>query len=308
MTQAFNLSQLANNVNTTGQLNAAAGLYNQLPVANGGTGAATLAANAVLLGNGTSALQTVAVGASGNVLTSNGTTWVSQTASGGTPIVTLYTSPSPWTKSPTLKFVKVTVVAGGGGGGGRPGNSSSISGGGSGAVAFAYFPAPSIPGPVTVTVGSGGAGGTAGGPGTSNIGVSGGPSSFGALVSCTGGGAGAGGPAYPGVGGVGGTMTPSPQIYGMPGFDGGSNGSTTASTNLVRTPSPTYSINAFGAPTGFGFGVGGAQLQLTPTTYGSYAPAIGYGSGGGGILGGAPGTGTPGGSGIGGIVIVEEFY
>jgi hypothetical protein len=48
-----------------------------LPVANGGTGAASLTANNVLLGNGTSALQAVAPGTSGNVLTSNGTTWVS---------------------------------------------------------------------------------------------------------------------------------------------------------------------------------------------------------------------------------------
>jgi trimeric autotransporter adhesin len=49
-----------------------------LPVANGGTGAATLTANNVLLGNGTSALQVVAPGTVGNVLVSNGTTWVSQ--------------------------------------------------------------------------------------------------------------------------------------------------------------------------------------------------------------------------------------
>jgi hypothetical protein len=49
-----------------------------LPVGNGGTGAATLTANNVLLGNGTSALQAVAPGTNGNVLVSNGTTWVSQ--------------------------------------------------------------------------------------------------------------------------------------------------------------------------------------------------------------------------------------
>lgn len=48
-----------------------------LPVANGGTGAASLTANNVLLGNGTSAVQVVAPGSSGNVLTSNGTTWQS---------------------------------------------------------------------------------------------------------------------------------------------------------------------------------------------------------------------------------------
>jgi len=46
-------------------------------VANGGTGASSLTANAVLLGNGTSAVQVVAPGTSGNILTSNGTTWVS---------------------------------------------------------------------------------------------------------------------------------------------------------------------------------------------------------------------------------------
>lgn len=48
-----------------------------LTVADGGTGVSTLAANAVVLGNGTSPVQTVAPGTSGNVLTSNGTTWQS---------------------------------------------------------------------------------------------------------------------------------------------------------------------------------------------------------------------------------------
>jgi hypothetical protein len=51
-----------------------------LTVADGGTGASTLSANAVLLGNGTSALQTVAPSTSGNVLTSDGTTWTSAAA------------------------------------------------------------------------------------------------------------------------------------------------------------------------------------------------------------------------------------
>ena len=48
------------------------------PVSAGGTGSTTLTANNVLLGNGTSALQAVAPSTNGNVLTSNGTTWVSQ--------------------------------------------------------------------------------------------------------------------------------------------------------------------------------------------------------------------------------------
>jgi hypothetical protein len=51
-----------------------------LPVANGGTGATTLTANNVILGNGTSAPLFVAPGSNGNVLTSNGTTWTSAAA------------------------------------------------------------------------------------------------------------------------------------------------------------------------------------------------------------------------------------
>lgn len=52
-------------------------------VANGGTGATTLTANNVLLGNGTSAPLFVAPGSNGNVLTSNGTTWTSTTPASG---------------------------------------------------------------------------------------------------------------------------------------------------------------------------------------------------------------------------------
>jgi len=51
-----------------------------LPVANGGTSLATLTANNVILGNGTSAPNFVAPSTSGNVLTSNGTTWTSVAA------------------------------------------------------------------------------------------------------------------------------------------------------------------------------------------------------------------------------------
>jgi hypothetical protein len=63
--------------NTVTNVPLSTGVTGTLPVANGGTGAATLTANNVLLGNGTSALQAVAPGTSGNVLTSNGTTWAS---------------------------------------------------------------------------------------------------------------------------------------------------------------------------------------------------------------------------------------
>ena len=71
-------SQDANAVAITG--GTIAGITD-LAVADGGTGSSTLAANAVLLGNGTSALQTVAPGTLGNLLQSNGTTWVSNAVS-----------------------------------------------------------------------------------------------------------------------------------------------------------------------------------------------------------------------------------
>ena len=91
MTAAFNLSQLANNLNTSGQLDATDGLAGIVPVANGGTGRSSLTGANVLLGNGTGAVNFVAPGGAGNALVSNGSTWTSagidklSTASGSAP-------------------------------------------------------------------------------------------------------------------------------------------------------------------------------------------------------------------------------
>lgn len=51
MTQAYNLSQLANNLNSAGQLDATDGLVNAVPAANGGTGVNNLASAAALFGD-----------------------------------------------------------------------------------------------------------------------------------------------------------------------------------------------------------------------------------------------------------------
>jgi hypothetical protein len=67
--------------------------FGTLGVAGGGTGATTLTANNVILGNGTSAVQFVAPGTNGNVLTSNGTTWVSAAAGASLSGVTDSASP-----------------------------------------------------------------------------------------------------------------------------------------------------------------------------------------------------------------------
>jgi hypothetical protein len=53
MTQAFNLSQLANNINTSGQLDATDGLTGAVPLANGGTGT-TNTVNSIVAGTGIS--------------------------------------------------------------------------------------------------------------------------------------------------------------------------------------------------------------------------------------------------------------
>jgi hypothetical protein len=58
-----------------------------LPIASGGTGATSLTANSILIGNGTSALLGLAPGASGNVAISNGTTWTSSTVTSFTGTV-----------------------------------------------------------------------------------------------------------------------------------------------------------------------------------------------------------------------------
>lgn len=56
-----------------------------LGVSNGGTGANTLTANNVILGNGTSAVSFVAPSTAGNILASNGTTWISVTPNVSSP-------------------------------------------------------------------------------------------------------------------------------------------------------------------------------------------------------------------------------
>ena len=60
-------------------------LSGNVAVTNGGTGTGSLTTNGVLLGNSTSALKTVSPGSSGNVLTSDGTSW---TSTAPTPSVT----------------------------------------------------------------------------------------------------------------------------------------------------------------------------------------------------------------------------
>lgn len=67
----------ANGVDLTVDVN------NTLPVGNGGTGQATLAIGALLVGNTTSGINTIAPGSNGDVLTVVGGAWTSQAAGSG---------------------------------------------------------------------------------------------------------------------------------------------------------------------------------------------------------------------------------
>jgi hypothetical protein len=78
-----------------------------LTPANGGTGATTLPANNVLLGNGTSAVLAVAPGTVGNVLTSNGTTWSSSAPIGSGDV----TGPASSTDNAVTRFNGTTGKA-----------------------------------------------------------------------------------------------------------------------------------------------------------------------------------------------------
>jgi len=146
-TNSLGAATTALTINTTQVVS----LVNALPAGSGGTGANTLTAESVVIGNGTSSVKFVAPGTASNVLTSNGTAWVSQAAAagGGDYIMQVFTSPGTWTKAAGLKAIRVTVIGGGGGANASPGAGGTSS-----------FGAPAF---LSATGGSPGAAGTGSG-------------------------------------------------------------------------------------------------------------------------------------------------
>lgn len=80
-------------------------------VAYGGTGATSLTANNVILGNGTSSVQFVAPGTSGNILQSNGTTWASVAASLGKIGQVQSTTKTSTTSTTSDSFTDITGMS-----------------------------------------------------------------------------------------------------------------------------------------------------------------------------------------------------
>ena len=245
-----------------------------LPVARGGTGLCT-------------------VGSSGNVLTSNGTAWVSQAVAGGGANVQAFPAGGTYTKPPGTKFIMVELWgAGGGGGGGRPficpqpcDNAKGGAGGGGGAYTYKMFNAPDVGATETVTIGAGGPGG---GPNVS--GTNGGTTNFGTLLFSYGGTGGAVGPQ--GRGGVtfsspgAATMPGGPSTYinlnmfgGDVGQHGGFGGGPGGTGNAKPAPAPAQNVT--GSISLFGGGGGGGGYASPATTNET-------GTGGAGRVFGAP--------------------
>lgn len=103
----------------TGKILSAA--LNTVGAAQGGTGLATLPAEAVVIGKGTAAVGTVAPGTTGNILTSDGTHWTSAAPSAGhattadalTAPVALTAALADYKALPSASAGQITIAAGG---------------------------------------------------------------------------------------------------------------------------------------------------------------------------------------------------
>jgi hypothetical protein len=178
MTQAFNLSQFANKVNSAGQANLTTAVTGSLPTANGGTNGdinGTGWGNQVLLGG--AAVGVVAAGTAGTYLKCNGTgapTWQAPPVTGMN--YERWTANGNWTVPDGVTKALVLCIAGGGG--------ANEGRGGKGGRVMAHLSGLTAGAVVAVTVGTGGNGDWGGTP---RINTAGGSSSFGSWVTCTGG-------------------------------------------------------------------------------------------------------------------------
>ena len=277
-------------VGTTGQalISAAAGApaFGTLGVAGGGTGATTLTANNVLLGNGTSALQVVAPSTAGNVLTSNGTTWTSATPSSGFSNMVVLTSSNASYSIPATK-IKVTVVGGGGNaGGGSASANASAGGGGGGGTAIKILSGLTIGNTLNITVGAA-AGTSSVASGTQSI----------STVSAT-----------------NGTSTSNTN---QAAASGGAGGAGSGGDLNISGSGGGWGFSSAGCPSSnFGAGNGGSSMfgggVITPVGYSISAgtkqngtAGTAYGGGGSGGWNFNSGSASTGGAGAAGVVIVE---
>lgn len=212
---------------------------------------------------------------------------------GGLLNVRTFTSTSVYTPTPGTRAVLVKVQAGGGAGGGAASTTTGFwaLGGGGGAGGYSESYITSGFSGVTVTVGAGGT------PASGANGGAGGSSSFGALLSATG-----------GAGGLVGTSINSAGVLTAGGAGGsGSSGNIVNSNGAQGGPSNGHdTANWLTGVGGFSqFGAGGVSLAAPGSGNGSPASSKGAGGSGGASFGG--GGAQSGGAGAAGVVIVWEF-
>jgi len=272
MTQAFNLSQFANNINSSGQASLTTGVTGVLPITNGGTGSssASLVAGTNISVTGTFPNQTInntappgITGIGGQAFTSNGT----------------FTIPTGVT------LLKVTAVGGGGGASGAyfpySGSPASGLGGGGGGSAIKYLTGMIAGNTLNVVVGSGGVGDYIDSGGAHRVfSTNGGNSTVSSgtqtITTITGGG---GALSTSNTGGAGGTAT-----NGTINLVGQSAGITSGGSSI------------------YGFG---GQGYVSVSGGGDGKAGTGYGAGGAGAVANAESFAFTGGAGTGGIVIFE---
>ncbi|MFC4526428.1 hypothetical protein ISN76_12850 [Dyella halodurans] len=202
-----------------------------------------------------------------------------------------------YTPTPGTNKVRVTVVGAGGGGGACATNSASQcsagSGGSGGGMAMSLLTS-GFSG-VTITVGAGGPGGAAG----VNAGSPGGSSSFGALLSATGGGNGTSNQGTTAT--ITGCNAPGSGSSGnLLNVAGGAGSASTSSTN-------SFIIGGNGGGSYLGgatlCGSAGGGAISNPGVNATGSPGVG----GSGAAGAISSTGKAGGNGADGAVLIEEF-
>lgn len=229
MTQAFNLSQFANKVNTSGQADLITAVSGTLPIANGGTGL-------------------TAVGTSGNVLTSNGSAWTSATPPAlGTVTnglrVKSFQSGTTYTVSSDVKSFYVFVF-------GAMGSCNAVPRGGVGGSGYSekYYASPAASYSFAIGAGSAtnGNGGTTTFGGVISVSGSGGITGAGGSA----GGAGSGGDynATGGIGGSGNYNNGGPGGAGSRAGNGGNGGN--GASGVLGGGGGTGGNNASGATAG----------------------------------------------------------
>lgn len=282
-------------------------IYLQVGAGNTNTGASTITVNGDTDpvvnpdGSALNAGSLVAQQTYQLVYNSNYNAWVlvnssfPQEGSGGLQNVQIFTGNGTWNKPTNFtdrSYIEVWVIGGGGGSGGcgatSAGQAAESGGGGAGGVGYKRINSAALGASETVTVGAPGAAGVAG----NNPGGAGGTSSFGAHLSCTGGGGGNGMPSA-----LNGTAA-----GGTPGVSTGSDigyESSTGRNGLILSGIITYA------------GQGGGNAMAAPIN----TVAVGVGNLGRFPGGGASGSNNPqsqparvGAMGASGLVIVKEYY